>query len=336
MNYVTFGEILMRLTPAPSGAKIGSTSTMDMNFAGSESNVASSLALLENTVKFVSKVPDNPIGDAVCTSLLFYGVDTSNILKGGNRIGIYIIEAGKSIRPSKVIYDRAGSALSEIKDGEFNWNEILINQDWIFVSGISPVLSATCAAETIKAVTTAKAMGVKVAFDPNFRRSLWSSASEARKAFLPIIEQTDLLFGNYGMLMDVFDYQPKGGSSLEKSLCSIEKASEIFTVPMIAFTVREHSSASKNCISGLLNVENNIMRSNNTYDVDIMDRFGTGDAFAAAFLHALGKKWKNQQALDFATAAFGLKHTIKGDQHTSRENEIISIMNGNTQGHVIR
>ncbi|MBM1105673.1 sugar kinase [Aurantibacter crassamenti] len=336
MNFVSFGEILLRLTPTFNAVKIGSTDTLEMNFAGSESNVASSLGFLGNRVKFISKVPDNSLGDAACASLRKYGVDTSQIAKGGNRIGIYFIETGKSIRPSKVIYDRAGSAISEIKQGAFNWNEILLNQDWLFVSGITPVLSASCASETLKAVTTAKNMGVKVAFDPNFRRSLWSSTAAARKIFLPILEQTDLLFGNYGMMMDVFDYTPKGDSSLEKSMHSIEKASEIFTIPRIAFTVRDHSSASKNKISAILRADNSILQSNNTYDVEIMDRFGTGDAFAAAFLHAYGKEWKNQQALDFATAAFGLKHTIKGDQHTSTEEEITSIMHGNTQGHVIR
>jgi 2-dehydro-3-deoxygluconokinase len=336
MGFVTFGEILLRLTPSERGCKIGSSNYMEMNFAGSESNVASSLGVLGNSVQFVTKLPDNDLGRAASGSLLSYGVTVDNIRFGGNRIGIYFIEVGSSIRPSKVIYDRKDSAISTISDQEFDWTQILVDKEWLFISGITPALSENCAMETIKVAETAHKLGVKVAFDPNFRRTLWSSSSEARKVYLPILENTDLLLGNYGMLQDVFGYQPKGKDTMEKSLDAIEEAVGLLGVSNIAFTVRDHFSASKNRLSGLLRRDNGEILSGPSYEVAITDRFGTGDSFAAGLLHGFGNQWDAQKSLDFATAAFALKHTIKGDQHTSSEAEITSIMNGNIQGHVLR
>lgn len=336
MSFVAFGEILMRFTPYENGSKLYSSKYMETNFAGSESNVASSLAILGNSVQFVTKLPNNDLGRAACGSLLSYGIGTDNIQFGGNRIGIYFIETGSSIRPSKVIYDRKGSAICDISEQEFDWNQILAKQDWLFISGITPALSENCAKETLKVAQVAKKLGVKVAFDPNFRRTLWESSSKARKVYLPILENTDLLLGNYGMLQDVFGYQPKGKDSMEKSINAIEEAEGLLGISKIAFTVRDHFSASQNQLSGLLRVDNENIVSRGSYEVNITDRFGTGDAFAAGLLHGLGNQWDTKKALDFATAAFALKHTVKGDQHTSSEEEITSIMNGNTQGYVLR
>ena len=335
MSFITFGETMLRLTPNQDAVKIKSSRLFQANYAGSESNVASSLGMLGNEVSHITKFPNNQLGDAAIASLQSYGIDTKHIARGGNRIGAYFIEIGSSIRPSSVIYDRANSAISEIGTNEFDWEDILANKEWLFLSGITPVLSKQCAHETIKAAKIAQQKGVKVCFDMNYRRSLWKDPSDARKIFDQIIAHTDLLFGNEGVLKDVYDLKLAGDTILDKTLEASTIAAEKFGVKQIAFTIREHSSASENKVSAvfLSNLKHHISEAIN---VSITDRFGTGDAFAAATLHAINIGWDHKKVVDFATAAFALKHTIQGDQHTSSEKEILSIMEGNTSGHVLR
>lgn len=326
---------MLRLTPSDHAAKINRTQSFGVNYAGSESNVASSLAVLGNDVQFVTKLPSNAIGDGCMMSLQSFGVDTRNIIRGGERMGTYFIEIGSSIRPSSVIYDRAGSAISAIQSDEFHWKEILENQEWLFISGITSALSENCAEENIKLARIAKKMGVKVSFDMNFRRSLWKDKKQARKRFDAILEHTDLLFGNTGVLQDVYDMSFKGGTASKKTFNAIEIAKKEFGLKNLAFTIREHDSASENRLSAVCSMDGKQEHSD-FYKVKILDRFGTGDAFASGVLHSLGKNWEVAKCVNFATAAFALKHTIKGDQHTSTESEILSIVDGNISGHVIR
>ena len=335
MSFTTFGEIMLRLTPTELKGKIKMAQGFKSGFAGSESNVASSLAVLGNSVEFITKLPNNQLGDAALYSLQYYGINTKNILRGGDRIGTYFIELGSSIRPSSVIYDRKQSAISEISAEEFDWHSILTNKKWIFLSGITPVLSKQCASETIKVAKIAKEKGVKVAFDMNYRRTLWKNTAAARKIFNQILEHTDLLFGNEGVLHDVYKIVPSSGSSEESTMESMDIASEKFGIDTLAFTIRNQASASQNILSGVYKHQGNHFISP-TIEVEVSDRFGTGDAFAAAFLHGQNLGWEPQKNIDFATAAFALKHTIMGDQHTSSEAEILSIMDGNTKGYVLR
>lgn len=335
MSFITFGEIMLRLSPEAYATKIGSSRSFTIGYAGSESNVASSLGVLGNEVSYVTKLPQNPLGDAAVASLKSFGIDTTNILRGGNRIGTYFIESGSSIRPSSVIYDRAGSAISKLSGKELIWEKILEGRKWLFLSGITPALSAQCAKETIKAAQTAKMLGVKVAFDMNYRRSLWQNPLDARNIFDQILEHTDILFGNAGVLKDVYDFKLPGRHEEERTWDAALKAHHTFGIPQLAFTIRKHISASKNVVSGI-HFSGSGQYHSSTYDVDIADRLGTGDAFAAACLHALHLEWKLQDVIDFGAAAFALKHTIKGDQHTSTENEILSIAKGNINGHVLR
>lgn len=335
MSFTTFGEIMLRLTPSDYAAKINTTQTFGVHFAGSESNVASSLAQLGNNTQFVTKLPNNALGDGAINSLASYGINTNNILRGGGRIGTYFIEIGSSIRPSSVIYDRKGSAISKLTFGEFNWQNILKDQKWLFISGITPAISKECAEEVIFLAKTAKEMNVKVCFDMNYRRTLWDNPSSARKIFDKILENTEILFGNIGVLNDVYDMEAKGDSLIDKTINSTIMAKQAFGINQLAFTVRNHHSASENELSGVY-LDNDIPIVSNSYKVNILDRFGTGDAFAAAFLHGLNKQWNNKKTIGFATAAFALKHTIKGDQHTSNEKEISSIYQGNITGHVLR
>ncbi len=336
MSFITFGEIMLRLTPSDHAAKINDARLFGVHYAGSESNVASSLAYLGNETQFVTKLPNNQLGDGAINSLRSYGINTSNIVRGGNRIGTYFIEIGSSIRPSSVIYDRADSAISTINSGEFDWKNILKGQKWLFISGITPALSKTCAEEVVKVAKIAKEMNVKVSFDMNFRRTLWKDKAVARKIFDAVLEHTDLLFGNMGVLKDVYDMDvASGANQIEKTATAIANAKEKFNLNQLAFTVRDHYSASENALTGIYLADEEPVISD-TYKVQILDRFGTGDAFAAGCLHGLGNNWNNEKVIGFATAAFALKHTIKGDQHTSTENEINSIYDGNITGHVLR
>ncbi len=326
---------MLRLDPSEHSTKINSSHSFRANYAGSESNVASSLGVLGNNVGFVTKLPDNQLGDAAVRSLMGYGIKTKYIRRGGKRIGAYFIEIGSSIRPSSVIYDRAGSSISEIKNGEFDWEEILENKKWLFLSGITPVLSEQCAKETINAAKTARKLGVKVSFDMNYRRSLWKDPTGAQKIFNQIMEQTDLLFGNAGVLKDVYGFSLSGGDPTEEALDVAHRAQQNFGIHQLAFTTREHTSSSVNKLGGIF-LSTSKQAISNVYDVAVTDRFGTGDAFAAGCLHALNCGWTDKRTIDFATAAFALKHTIQGDQHTSNEKEIMSIVHGHISGHVLR
>ncbi|HET8735301.1 MAG TPA: sugar kinase [Pricia sp.] len=335
MSFSTFGEIMLRLVPTGQADRLRTTSLFAVDYAGSESNVAVSLACLGNSVQFISKLPENPLGQAARQSLERFGVSTDRVIAGGQRIGTYFIELGSSIRPSRVVYDRTDSAIAGIGKDEFDWEHILKDQKWLHVSGITPALSKSCAETCVLAAKTARKMGVQVSFDLNYRRSLWEHADKAQVIFDRILEHTDLVFGNIGVLKDVYGMTFTGTNPTDRTLDALRKARPIFGVDRLAFTIRNHSSASVNQLGGACISSDDPVLSN-SYDIEITDRFGTGDAFAAGFLHAVHQGWPPQKSIAFATAAFALKHTMTGDIHTSSEAEINSIVEGNTSGHVIR
>ena len=335
MCFVTFGEIMLRLTPQENRGKIVTATAFNVSYAGSESNIASSLSILGNDTQFVTKLPLNSLGDGALRSLRGHGIQTDFIVRGGNRIGTYFIEMGSSIRPSRVVYDRAGSAIAMMEKSDFDWEEILKGKNWLHVSGITPALSKACAEATMTLVKTARKMGVKVSFDLNFRRSLWNDRTHARKIFDAILEHTDLLIANTGAIADVYQANFKDSDHMERSVQAINWAKQCFGVGYLGFTVREHRSASHNILAGLLLSDKGLVRSP-VYDLQVIDRFGSGDAFVAGLLHGLNQNWTTKETLDFATAAFALKHTIPGDQNISTVNEIKAIMDGKTSGWVIR
>jgi len=334
MSIVAFGEIMLQLSP-DEGRKIISSSKLALNFVGAEANVLVSLAVLNNEVEFVSKLPGNDLGEMAIRSLNGYGVSTKNVRRGGDRIGLYFTETGSSIRPSKVLYDRKGSAISAIQEGEFDWASLLQGASWYHLSGITPALSSQCAQECIKSVKEAANLGIKVSFDLNYRRTLWSNVEDAKNIFDQIIPYCDLLLGNAGVMKDLYAIDIEGDTGIDQAKNAIEQCRTLFDCNLIAFTAREHHSASRNKVAGVLRQQGRMFTSR-SYDVEITDRFGTGDAFAAGLLHSLEKGWDGQKVVDFATASFALKHTIKGDQNTSSESDISSILDGNTSGYVIR
>lgn len=326
---------MLRLTPSIKNEKVSRSQQLNVDYAGAESNVATALATLGLSVDYVSKLPANSLGDAAVASLRAYGIGTNGIQRGGDRIGTYFIELGASIRPSSVIYDRENSAIAAITENEFDWPKLLQTATWLHVSGITPAISESCVNETIKAVTIAHRLGVKVSFDLNYRRTLWRDSEEARNIFMEILKYTDLVHGNCGVLKDVFGMEYQKSSPIENTLDAALDLQSTFGIDQVALTVRTHHSASVNSVSGVFLQGSNIAKSD-AYKVDILDRFGTGDAFAAGILHGINQRASAQNIVDFATASFALKHTILGDQMTASQSEIESIMAGNISGHVIR
>ncbi|MER2492738.1 sugar kinase [Catenovulum sediminis] len=338
MSIVFFGEIMQRLTPAQPQQKLVNTKNYAVDFAGAESNVASSLGCLGHQVAFVTKLPNNPIGDHCLATLKQYGIDTTFCQRGGERIGSYFIELGASIRPSRVVYDRKYSAFAEIQTGEFNWQTILQGKSWLFLGGITPALSENCAQELVIAAKTANQMGVKVAFDVNFRRSLWTEAQQ--KAGVPehyfsqILHYSDLAFANAGSIADVFAQTFHEKDPIEQAKRITSYLNNRFNL-CAAITCRVHNSASSNQLAAVY-LEKGEYYLTNWLEVEILDRLGTGDAFAAGLLHGLLNDWSCQHSIEFANAAFALAHTCYGDQHWSDEQEINTVAQGQISGHVIR
>lgn len=334
MSSVFFGEVMLRLTPAMPQQQLIVAKNLSVDFAGAETNVASSLARLGHQCHFVSKLPENPLAQHALASLHQYGIRTKHVIRGGQRIGSYFIELGSSIRPSKVVYDRAYSSIAQISENEFDWAEIFANKQHFHLSGILPALSEQCATESIKAVQVARKMGLSVSFDLNYRRSLWADSSLARDYFSQILAHSTLAFGNAGVMQDVFDFTPKSTDNIAAAKEIGLFLHEHFAVDA-AITQRNHHSANQNTLRGFYLSGETVIASNDI-TVDILDRLGTGDAFAAGILHGLFQGWSKDKTVQFANAAFALGHTCYGDQNWLSEAEIMSVAQGNISGHIIR
>lgn len=336
-----FGEVMMRLTPAIHAQQLHRANKLDMNFAGAESNVASTLANWRVPVSMVTKAPDNKLGDALISALQSYGINCEGIIRGGSRLGIYFIESGSSIRPSHVTYDREFSAISLHKEG-FNWEQILQNKQCLHFCGINLAISETMFEESLRAAQCAKSLGVTVSFDLNYRRSMWKDRALAEQRFVSILKLSDIVYGNIGSVQDIFvESKLFGGLNkskdkpFEQESALMQRLSEHFDIDTVAFTTREQNSATNHLLSACLYSKGHFY-SGKSYQVESLDRFGTGDAFAAGILYQLFRQACAQDCLDFALAAFALKHTIYGDQLVVDELEVASIASGNISGHVLR
>lgn len=334
MSLVFFGELMLRLTPSLPQQQLIVAKELSVDFAGAESNVVSSLARLGHPCQFVTKLPDNPIADHALASLHQYGITTANTVRGGERVGTYFIELGCSIRPSRVVYDRAYSSIAEIGENEFDWREILAGQQHLHLSGILPALSKQCAAESIKAVKIASEMGLKVSFDLNYRRSLWNDSRVARDYFSQILSYSTLAFGNAGVMQDVFGFSP-GATDGEDAAREIGAYLDKHFNVDAAITQRIHHSATGNSLRGFY-LRGAELWSSSDITVDILDRLGTGDAFAAGILHGLHRQWPLGKTVQFANAAFALAHTCYGDQNWLNEADIMAVAEGKLSGHIIR
>lgn len=338
---VTFGELMLRLSP-PGYERLLQSPVLSATFGGSEANVAVSLAHLGLDSHFVTRLPSNAIGDAGLRALRAEGVVTDAVVRGGNRVGIYFAETGASQRASTVVYDRAGSAISEVTGDMLSWNAILSGGAWFHVTGITPALSASAAQVTSDAIATAKTRGLTVSIDLNYRQKLWTSVA-AQQVMRPLMRHVDVLIANEEDIQATLGIEVVGADvthGVFDSAAYRDVAQRIcreFGVATVAITLRESRSASENGWSALLwdNAAQEIHHSPR-FDIRVVDRLGAGDSFAAGLIYGLATGRSPLDALRFAVAASALKHTIPGDFNRVSVAEVDRLMKGDASGRVQR
>ena len=307
---------------------------------GGEANVAVSLAGYGHEACFVSKLPEHEIGQIAVNALRRYGVETRHIVRGGDRVGLYYAETGASMRPSKVIYDRAHSAISEAQPEEFDWDAIMEGADWFHWSGITPALSDSAAALTRCACEAARRHGVTVSVDLNFRKKLWTSA-KAISVMRPLMDLVDVCIGNEEDAELCLGFKPEadveGGQTDAKGYEGIfRQMREEFGFKYVVSTLRESFSATHNGWKALI-YDGQEFYESRRYDIDpIVDRVGGGDSFSAGLIHGLLTKATQGEALEFAVAASALKHTINGDFNQVTAAEVEALVGGSANGRVQR
>lgn len=336
---ITMGEIMLRLSP-PGNMRFVQAGSFDAVYGGGEANVAVSLASFGHDACFVTKLPDNEIGQAAVNSLRRYGVNTRHITRGGERIGIYYMERGSAMRPSKVVYDRAHSSMAEASEEDFDFDEIMKGARWFHWTGITPAISDSAARLTALACRAAKRHGVTVSCDLNFRRKLWTD-EKAHSVMRPLMEYVDVCIGNEEDAELCLGFKPDsdvtGGRTDAQGYKAIFKAmAGEFGFKYVASTLRESLSASHNGWKAMI-FDGGRFYESRRYDIlPIVDRVGGGDSFAAALIHGLLTKTSQDEALEFAVAASALKHTIDGDVNLVSENEVEALARGNASGRVQR
>ncbi len=339
MRVVTFGEIMLRLAPE-NYLRFVQADRLEATFGGAEANVAVSLANFGEDVAFVSKLPTHEIGQSAINSLRKFGVDTSFVARGGERVGIYYCEKGASQRPSKVIYDRAGSAIATATGDDFDWNKIFDGAKWFHFTGITPALSDTLSGIVLQAVKSAKKKGITVSCDLNFRKKLWSK-EKAKEVMSEICKYVDVCIANEEDAKDVFGIEAENtdiesGKLNEQGYVSVAKQLvDKFGFKAVAITLRESISANDNYWSGMLYTEGKAVFSRK-YAMHIVDRVGGGDSFGAGLIHSLLAGKNATDAIEFAVAASCLKHSIEGDYNMVSKEEVEALANGNASGRVQR
>lgn len=336
---VTFGEIMMRLNP-PGYLRFVQSNTFEATYAGGEANVAISCANYGLDVAFVTKVPAQEIGQCAINAMRHFGVDTSNIKRGGDRLGIYFVEKGASQRASKVIYDRADSAIALASKNDFDWKKILAGATWFHFTGITPALGGELPEICLDAVKTAKELGVKVSCDLNYRNKLWSK-EEAGRVMATLMPYVDVCIANEEDAADVFgihalDTDVSSGKLSHDGYISVaEQLCKRFQCEKVAITLRGSISASDNNWAGML-YDGKEAYFSNSYSIRIVDRVGGGDSFGGALIYSLISGYDCQKAIDYAVAASCLKHTIEHDFNLMSVQEVESLAAGNASGRVQR
>ncbi|HHT36664.1 MAG: PfkB family carbohydrate kinase [Candidatus Wallacebacter cryptica] len=336
---VTMGEIMLRLSP-PNNLRFVQTDSFDVVWGGGEANVAVSLANYGLDAYFVTKLPEHEIGQAAVNSLRRYGVNTDYIARGGDRVGIYYAETGASVRASKVIYDRARSAIAEADVSDFDFDEIFKDADWFHWSGITPAISDKATELTEAALIAAKKHGVTVSVDLNYRKKLWTP-EKARKVMTHLMQYVDVCIGNEEDADITLGFKP-GKSDVTTGELDLEGYKDIFKqmkdkfgFKYVGSTLRESYSASDNGWSAMIYDGNEYYRSK-VYKLHIVDRVGGGDSFAAGLIYGLVTGKPVGEALEFAVAASSLKHTIYGDYNLVSVAEVENLAGGDASGRVQR
>ena len=336
---ITMGEIMLRLSPTGFNRFV-QADALELIFGGAEANVAVSLANFGMQSSYITKLPAHEIGQAAVNSLRRYGVDVSGIVRGGKRVGIYFLEKGASQRASKVIYDRANSAIAEASPSDFNWKEIFKGASWFHFTGITPALSKNAAEICLEACKTARSMDITVSCDLNYRKKLWTP-DEAKETMSSICEFVDICISNEEDAEKVFGITSKNtdvssGKLNEKGYKEVAaKLCKKFGFQKVGITLRESTSASENNWSAMLYTKGKAYFSKK-YTMQVIDRLGGGDSFAAALICAELKGFKPQKQIDFASAASCLKHSINGDFNQVSFDEVLTLAQGDASGRVQR
>jgi len=337
---VSFGELMLRLK-SPGFLRFEQSPALEATFGGGEANVAVSLAGFGHQTRFVSAIPANPIGDWAVAELRKHGVEVRWLLRQGERLGIYFLEGGASQRASQVVYDRAGSAISQVQPGQAKWSEAFAGAQWFHLTGITPALSDSAAAASLESLKAAKAAGLRTSLDLNFRKKLWTPA-KAQQVMTGLMGHVDVVIANEEDCEKVFGIKAGGTEVAHGQLDHaryVEVAAQVMArfpaVSQVAITLRESHSASRNGWSGLLADRQGHAFSRH-YELDIVDRVGGGDSFAAGLIHGLITGADRQRAIELAVAASALKHSISGDFNLVSLAEVEALVAGDGSGRVQR
>ena len=341
MKILTFGEIMLRLK-APGMERLLTNHYLEATFGGGEANVAVSLANYGMDVAFLTVLPDTSIADACIRELRGFCVDTSKIIIGNGRFGIYYVEGGANQLPSRVIYDRAGSSLAIAKPGTINWDLAFEGVEWFHITGITPALSESAMALSIESVKKAKERNITVSCDLNYRKNLWKYGKKASEVMCKIAEYVDIAIANEEDVQNSLEISTdvdieSGDLDRRKYHALSNKVLETYpNMQCIAITLRESHSADWNGWAACLNNRENFYVSKEYEIRDIVDRVGGGDSFAGGLIYGLNTYKDKQDALEFAVAASCLKHSIPGDFNRVTVSDVKKLMNGNGSGRVQR
>jgi 2-dehydro-3-deoxygluconokinase len=341
---VTFGEIMLRLA-TPGYERFCQADSYNATFGGGEANVAVSLANYGIDAEFVTRLPENDIAEACIADLRRHNVRTGNIIRGGERLGIYFLETGAVARPSKVIYDRAHSSVSEIRPGMVDWERVLKGADWFHWTGITPAISQGAADTCLEAVRVANRLGVFVSCDLNYRKNLWKYGKSAGEVMPDLVAGCDLILGNeedaekvFGIKPEHFDALATAGkvdASKFESVCK-QLMAKFPRAKKVAITLRGSVNANINTWGGCIYSDGTLKQSRRYEITDIVDRVGGGDSFMGGLIYGLLTYGDDRKALDFAAAASCLKHTVYGDYNLVTVPEVEKLMSGDTSGRVSR
>ncbi len=341
MKVITFGELMLRLQPF-NYERFVQAQSVEFTFGGGEANVAVALANYGIDSVYVTKLPAHAIGQSAVNSLRRFGVDTSKIVRGGDRIGIYYNEKGASQRGSVCIYDRAGSAIAKASPSDFDWNAVFEGADWFHFTGITPALGGNLVEICKEACIAAKARGIKISCDLNYRGKLWTR-DEARTAMTELCKYVDICISNEEDAKDVFGIEAEatdiyGGKLNHEGYKSVAKQlADKFGFEMVAVTLRESRSAFDNGWSGMLyNVAEDAYCFSKKYDLHIVDRVGGGDSFGGGLIYSILTGKSTQDAIEFAVAASALKHSIGGDYNMVTVAEVEKLAGGDASGRIQR
>jgi 2-dehydro-3-deoxygluconokinase len=341
---ITFGEIMLRLK-APGVERYFQTPMLEATFGGGEANVAVSLANYGANAAFVTVLPKNVIAEACLADLRKFGVDTSHIIRSGERMGIYFLETGSNQRPSVIVYDRVGSSIASASADLFDWQKILSGADWFHLSGITPAISRSAAEISLTALKTARELGITISCDYNFRKKLWNWGRAPQEVMKEIVSFVDIGIANEEDCQKALGINvPSGHNKVNKGNIDVKYYHELSNIVLETFpnlkkqaiTLRESYNAEHNGWSACLNNRKSFLLSKNYEITDIVDRVGGGDAFAGGLIYGLTSGESDENALEFAVAASCLKHSFSGDFNRASRAEVENLVKGDSSGRVQR